>query len=72
MWSNLAVCYFYLGMYKESQEAVMKGYLNDVLLFCGGTHIVAVIVATSLGPKGRLQNRLLFHLAHKVRVCVHV
>jgi intraflagellar transport protein 56 len=41
VWCNLAVCYFYLGMYRESQEAAMKG------------------------PKGRLQNRLLFHLAHK-------
>ena len=57
-------------MYKESQEAVMKGYLKEVSLFCGGTRVIAVIVATSLGPKGRLQNRLLFHLAHKV--CVYM
>ncbi|XP_075038989.1 intraflagellar transport protein 56 isoform X2 [Mixophyes fleayi] len=38
---NLACTYFFLGMYKEAEEAANKG------------------------PKSRLQNRLLFHLAHK-------
>ncbi|XP_069087334.1 intraflagellar transport protein 56 isoform X2 [Pleurodeles waltl] len=41
VWVNLACTYFFLGMYKESEEAAMKA------------------------PKSRLQNRLLFHLAHK-------
>ncbi|KAK6169105.1 hypothetical protein SNE40_020221 [Patella caerulea] len=41
MWSYLACCYFFLGMYPEAKTAVDKG------------------------PKSRLQNRVLFHLAHK-------
>ncbi|XP_059496769.1 intraflagellar transport protein 56 isoform X2 [Stegostoma tigrinum] len=41
VWVNLACTYFFLGMYKEAEEAGMKA------------------------PKSRLQNRLLFHLAHK-------
>ncbi|XP_066297832.1 intraflagellar transport protein 56-like isoform X1 [Branchiostoma lanceolatum] len=42
VWVNLACCNFFLGMYKESDEAAQKS------------------------PKSRLQNRLLFHLSHKV------
>ncbi|XP_062919426.1 intraflagellar transport protein 56 isoform X1 [Mobula hypostoma] len=41
VWVNLACTFFFLGMYKEAEEAAMKA------------------------PKSRLQNRLLFHLAHK-------
>lgn len=41
MWTNLACCYFYLGMYQEAEMAAQKG------------------------PKSKLQNRLLFHLAQK-------
>nr|XP_033789287.1 intraflagellar transport protein 56 isoform X1 [Geotrypetes seraphini] len=41
VWVNLACTYFFLGMYKEAEEAATKA------------------------PKSRLQNRLLFHLAHK-------
>ncbi|XP_032868993.1 intraflagellar transport protein 56 isoform X1 [Amblyraja radiata] len=41
VWVNLACTFFYLGMYKEAEEAATKA------------------------PKSRLQNRLLFHLAHK-------
>ncbi|XP_078286959.1 intraflagellar transport protein 56 [Rhinoraja longicauda] len=41
VWVNLACTFFYLGMYKEAEEAAIKA------------------------PKSRLQNRLLFHLAHK-------
>uniref|UniRef100_A0A5F9DE38 Intraflagellar transport protein 56 n=1 Tax=Oryctolagus cuniculus TaxID=9986 RepID=A0A5F9DE38_RABIT len=42
VWVNLACTYFFLGMYKQAEEAGFKA------------------------PKSRLQNRLLFHLAHKV------
>ncbi|XP_072348144.1 intraflagellar transport protein 56 isoform X1 [Scyliorhinus torazame] len=41
VWVDLACTFFFLGMYKEAEEAAMKA------------------------PKSRLQNRLLFHLAHK-------
>ncbi|XP_073448806.1 intraflagellar transport protein 56 isoform X2 [Aquarana catesbeiana] len=41
VWVNLACTYFFLGMYKEAEEAANKA------------------------AKSRLQNRLLFHLAHK-------
>ncbi|XP_062062469.1 intraflagellar transport protein 56 isoform X2 [Lepus europaeus] len=41
VWVNLACTYFFLGMYKQAEEAGFKA------------------------PKSRLQNRLLFHLAHK-------
>ncbi|XP_056379757.1 intraflagellar transport protein 56 isoform X2 [Hyla sarda] len=41
VWVNLACTYFFLGMYKEAEEAANKA------------------------PKSHLQNRLLFHLAHK-------
>eukprot|EP00300_Choanocystis_sp_HF-7_P018619 c2008_g1_i1.p1 GENE.c2008_g1_i1~~c2008_g1_i1.p1 ORF type:complete len:563 (+),score=134.48 c2008_g1_i1:120-1808(+) len=41
LWTNIALCKFYLGQYKEAEEAAMKG-----------------------APTG-LQNRVLFHLAHK-------
>ncbi|UYV83098.1 TTC26 [Cordylochernes scorpioides] len=41
VWAFLSCCYFYLGMYKEAQEAALKA------------------------PSDQLQNRLLFHLAHK-------
>ncbi|XP_062336713.1 intraflagellar transport protein 56-like isoform X2 [Osmerus eperlanus] len=41
VWVNLACCLFCLGLYKEAQEAALKG------------------------PADQLQNRLLFHLAHK-------
>uniref|UniRef100_A0A2R8PLU0 Intraflagellar transport protein 56 n=1 Tax=Callithrix jacchus TaxID=9483 RepID=A0A2R8PLU0_CALJA len=42
VWVNLACTYFFLGMYKQAEEAGFKA------------------------SKSRLQNRLLFHLAHKV------
>ncbi|XP_041093791.1 intraflagellar transport protein 56 isoform X2 [Polyodon spathula] len=41
VWVGLSCTYFFLGMYKEAEEAALKA------------------------PKSRLQNRLLFHLAHK-------
>uniref|UniRef100_A0A4W3GE76 Intraflagellar transport protein 56 n=1 Tax=Callorhinchus milii TaxID=7868 RepID=A0A4W3GE76_CALMI len=41
VWVDLACTHFFLGMYKEAEEAATKA------------------------PKSRLQNRLLFHLAHK-------
>ncbi|KAM9325585.1 intraflagellar transport protein 56 isoform 2-T2 [Gastrophryne carolinensis] len=41
VWVNLACTLFFLGMYKEAEEAANRA------------------------PKSRLQNRLLFHLAHK-------
>lgn len=41
VWVGLSCTCFFLGMYKESEEAALKA------------------------PKSRLQNRLLFHLAHK-------
>ncbi|XP_028345492.1 intraflagellar transport protein 56 isoform X5 [Physeter macrocephalus] len=44
VWVNLACTYFFLGMYKQAEEAGFKA------------------------PKSRLQNRLLFHLAHKAEL----
>ncbi|XP_028671397.1 intraflagellar transport protein 56 [Erpetoichthys calabaricus] len=41
VWVFLGCTYFFLGMYKEAEEAALRA------------------------PKSRLQNRLLFHLAHK-------
>ncbi|KAF4111894.1 intraflagellar transport protein 56 isoform X2 [Onychostoma macrolepis] len=41
VWVNLGCSLFFLGLYKEAEEAALKG------------------------PKTQLQNRLLFHLAHK-------
>jgi intraflagellar transport protein 56 len=42
VWSNLACCYFMLGMYPEAETVIQKA------------------------PKSLLQNRLQFHLSHKV------
>ena len=28
IWINIACCYFFLGMYKESDEAALKGRKN--------------------------------------------
>uniref|UniRef100_A0A4W3GSC9 Intraflagellar transport protein 56 n=1 Tax=Callorhinchus milii TaxID=7868 RepID=A0A4W3GSC9_CALMI len=44
VWVDLACTHFFLGMYKEAEEAATKA------------------------PKSRLQNRLLFHLAHKAEL----
>ncbi|XP_054844728.1 intraflagellar transport protein 56 isoform X2 [Eublepharis macularius] len=41
VWVNLACTFFFLGMYKEAEQAALKA------------------------PKSKLQNRLLFHVAHK-------
>ncbi|XP_063444893.1 intraflagellar transport protein 56-like isoform X2 [Mytilus trossulus] len=49
LWTNLACCYFFLGMYPEADGAVQK----------------AVVPFDMYCPKSRLQNRLLFHLSHK-------
>uniref|UniRef100_A0A667ZFR3 Intraflagellar transport protein 56 n=1 Tax=Myripristis murdjan TaxID=586833 RepID=A0A667ZFR3_9TELE len=43
VWIYLACTFFYLGLYKEAEEAALKA------------------------PQSQLQNRLLFHLAHKFK-----
>ncbi|XP_021348035.1 intraflagellar transport protein 56-like isoform X3 [Mizuhopecten yessoensis] len=55
VWINLACCYFFLGMYSESDKAAQRVLdpnepLETKLSYC---------------PKSRLQNRLGFHLSHK-------
>ena len=42
VWTYLACTRFFLGMYKEAEDACKKG------------------------PASKLQNRLMFHLSHKV------
>ena len=65
VWGNLACCYFMLGMYAEADSATEK---CELCLFPHLAHLILPL--SSSAPKGRLQNRLHFHLAHKVTVHV--
>ena len=61
VWSNLACCCFMLGLYPEAKAAIQKGLSDPYLSYC------VSLSQLYPAPKNSLQNRLQFHLAHKVR-----
>lgn len=60
----LACSYFFLGMYKESDDEAQKGVKIKQRVH-NNTRIIIDSPLDALGPSCKLQNRLLFHLSHK-------
>ncbi|XP_054971410.1 intraflagellar transport protein 56 isoform X3 [Pan paniscus] len=69
VWVNLACTYFFLGMYKQAEAAGFKDRVSWVQWL---TPVISALWEAEAGrsraSKSRLQNRLLFHLAHKAEL----
>lgn len=77
VWVYLACTLFCLGFYKEAEEAANKGTIEGFQSPCLFKFTVEMSISLSVvsspcfifslaAPKSPLQNRLMFHLAHKV------